>query len=205
MKIINYEIDSKIKKSAHLFCISLFAFCLNYSNALAQSVSLSTNAVYKGGTVVLYWSGFSGNVNLRFYKGSNFVTYANTNVPGSGQQNLVMNDEVRADYWVRVELRSNTNVYRDTQQFSVNDPSVSISPSSVPQGGTAVLYWSGFASNVNLKFYKGSTFITYANTNVAGSGQQNLVMNNSEPGSDYRIQVELRTNTNITQIRKSIE
>jgi len=175
----------------------LLILTLLAATAFSQTVSLSTTAVYKGGTVVLSWSGFTGNVNLKFYKGGTFVTYANANVAGSGQQNLIMNDEVRADYWVRVELRSNTNIYRDSQQISVSDPIVSISPSTVMQGGTAVVTWSGFASNVNLKFYKGTTFITHANTNVAGSGSQNLVMNNYEPANNYHVIVELRTNPTI--------
>ncbi|MFH1562099.1 MAG: CehA/McbA family metallohydrolase [Nitrospirota bacterium] len=63
-----------------------------------EEVSLSTNAVLKGGTVVVSWSGFSGNVNLKFYKGSTFICYANTNAPGTGQQNLVMTGHSYHDY-----------------------------------------------------------------------------------------------------------
>jgi hypothetical protein len=64
--------------------------------------------------------------------------------------------------------------------------SVSLSGTSVVQGGNLTVYWSGFESNVNLKFYKGSTFIDYASTNVAGSGNQILTM------TDYEVSARLR-------------
>lgn len=112
-------------KRARIFLFFLLLFSLSFSArcACAQSAWLSTNAVLEGGTVVVYWSGFGGNVNLKFYKGSTFMGYANTNAPGVGDQDFVMSGyAVGSDYRVRVELRSDTGVYRDTGFFSVNTP-----------------------------------------------------------------------------------
>ena len=107
----NNTFIKKLKTQKKFLFFTICILFLNFSGVFAQSVSLSTNAVYEGGTVVVYWSGFSGNVNLKFYKGSTFITYANTNVSGSGQQNLVMSGyEVRADYWVRVEQKSKVEI-----------------------------------------------------------------------------------------------
>jgi hypothetical protein len=82
-------LEKEFEMKKYLFVVISF-LVLNASLALSQSVSLSTNAVYQTGStqLTLYWSGFSGNVNLKFYKGGTFITYANTNVSGSGNQVL---------------------------------------------------------------------------------------------------------------------
>ena len=93
--------------SAIIFLLGLFIA----SDALAQSVTVSTNAVERGQTVVASWSGFSGDVNVEVWKGSTKWTDAITNAPGNSSLNLVTTGwELRSDYWVKVLLRSNTTV-----------------------------------------------------------------------------------------------
>ncbi|MFZ4582137.1 MAG: hypothetical protein ACOYM7_05750 [Paludibacter sp.] len=62
--------------------IGLIIFCSN--NLFSQTVSLSTSAVTLGGTTTVTWSGFSGNVNIKVYKGTTYWKDANANVSGSG-------------------------------------------------------------------------------------------------------------------------
>ena len=72
--------------------------------------------------------------------------------------------------------------------------SVSVSPTTVTEGGSTTAIWSGFSGNVNVWVYKGSTRWTDANTNVPGSsGSQVLNTSGWEPRTDYRVGIELRS------------
>ncbi len=149
---------------------------------------------------MLNWSGFGGNVNLEVWKGGTFWLYANTDVPGSGSQNLVTSGwELRSDYRVKVVLRTNASVFAWTNYASVSSPSVSVSPTSVTEGQTTYVNWSGFSGNVNLEVWKGGTFWLYANTNVSGSGSQALNTTGWEIRSDYRVKVVLRDNVSVNE------
>ncbi|MHB8834493.1 MAG: RHS repeat-associated core domain-containing protein [Candidatus Methylomirabilia bacterium] len=180
-----------------VFLLTIIIHILTAKAAVAQSVSLSTNAVLQGGTVTVYWSGFSGGTNVYFYNGSYWVE-ANTTGGGSGEQNLVMTGyAVRADYRVRVELKANTSIDKYSEFFSVNNPSASVSPSSVVVGGTTTAFWSGFASDVNVRLYRNSSSLGEVTTTGAGSDQQNLVMSGYSASDYYRVMVELKANVNI--------
>lgn len=173
-------------------------FIVTASPLMAASVTVSPDAVVKGGVVRANWSGFSGNVNVAIYKGSSFWVYAVTNVAGTGYQDLDTTGwELRSDYRVKVKLRSNTSVYQYSSYFSVSDPSVWPSTMSVTQGETVRANWSNFSGNVNVAVYKGSSFWVHAVTNVAGTGFKDLDTTGWELRSDYRVKVELRSNTSI--------
>jgi surface antigen len=178
-----------------------FIFLLSTVFVNAQSVSISSSSVVIGATVTATWSGFTGNVNVAVYKGSTFWLYANTNLASSGSWDLVTTGwEIRSDYKVRVELRSNTSIYSESGSLSVTAAvplSVSLSSNSVTVGNPVTVTWSGFTGNVNVAVYKGSTFWLYANTNLASSGSWDLVTTGWEIRSDYKVRVELRSNTSI--------
>lgn len=205
-----------MKKSLMRFLIVLMLFVCAIS-VNSQVVQLSEKSAIYGGVIKVSWSGFSGPVNVLFYKGEQFVTYANTNVSGTGSQDFVLTNEavggnfqftVGADYWVKVELRSNVNVLAKSERFSVSKPVVSLSSNSVKYGNELKLMWSGFAGNVNLVFFKGNNFIVYANTDVAGSGEQRMLFTDESVngamklsnGNDYYFVVELRSNTAVKAI-----
>ncbi len=171
------------------------------STPTTEPVSLSTSSVAKGDIIQFSWSGFSGNVNLAVYKGADFWLHANTNVSGSGSQDLDTTDwEVRSDYRVKVELRTDPSVNSWSDYITVTNAragTVSLSASSVTKGEIVKLTWSGFSGRVNLKVYKGSTFWDYASTNVPGTSSQDLDTTTWEVRSDYRINVESRADTSV--------
>ena len=174
-------------------------FIVTASPLMAASVTVSPNAVVKGGVVVrVNWSGFSGNVNVAVYKGSGFWVHAVTNAAGTGYQDLDTTGwELRSDYRVKIELRSNTSIYQYSSYFSVSDPKLWLSTTSVVQGETVRANWSGFSGNVNVAVYKGSGFWVHSVINVAGTGYQDLDTTGWELRSDYRVKVELRENTDV--------
>jgi len=187
-----------------IFIISILMSCslffVSASTLMTATVTLTTNAVVRGGVVRANWSGFTGNVNVAVYKGSAFWVHAVTNVAGTGYQDLDTTGwELRSDYCVKVELRSNTGVYQYSSYFSVSDPNVWLSTTSVTQGEAVRANWSNFSGNVNVALYKGSSFWIHAVTNVAGTGYQDLDTTGWELRSDYRVKVELRSNTSIYQ------
>jgi hypothetical protein len=59
-----------------LLIVAVLFLAFGANNVFAQSVSLSTNAVEIGQTVVVFWSGFNGNVNIEVWKGNTFWVYA---------------------------------------------------------------------------------------------------------------------------------
>lgn len=177
----------------------------------AQTVSLSTKAVFYGESLTVNWSGFSGPVNVILENGSEFIAYASANVAGSGQQSLRMTNQdigtgyqlkVGTDYHVLVELRSNTNIKKESERFSVSIPEVTVLPLSLNYGEKATLRWKGFASNVNLIFTDNGQEIVYAAANVAGFGEQSITLTDEAinksgyqltTGGNYRIKVQLRS------------
>ena len=127
------------------------------SICLSQSLTVTPSSVPKGGTFLASWSGFSGNVNVRIYKGSNLWVDASTNVSGSGSQNLVTTDwEVRNDYKVRVELRSNTTIYREVGPLVVTD--VGQFGAQVGTFNGVIAYSNGTVGNVSneYNYYSGT-------------------------------------------------
>jgi hypothetical protein len=101
---------------------------------MAASVTVSPTAVERGEDVRATWSGFSGNVNVAVYKGSTFWVYANTNVARSSYQDLDTSGwDLRSDYRVKVELRSNPSIYQYSSYFSITaPPSLTV---TYPNGG----------------------------------------------------------------------
>jgi len=88
------------------------------------SISLSKSSVTKGESLSVSWSGFSGNVNVAVYRGSNHWVHSTTNSSSSGTNNLDTSAtnitwEPRNDYRVKVELRSDTNIYIYSSYFEV--------------------------------------------------------------------------------------
>ncbi|MBV5327355.1 MAG: hypothetical protein JZU65_06910, partial [Chlorobium sp.] len=145
----------------------------------AGTVSVSPTTVIVGNSTTATWSGFTGNVNVKVYKGSTFFADANTNLSGaSGSQSLNTTGwEPRTDYRIGIELRSTPYTITYSSNFTVNAKTgtVSVSPTTVIVGSSTTATWSGFTGNVNVKVYKGSTFFTDANTNLSGaSGSQSL-------------------------------
>ncbi len=178
-------------------CLGLFFWFVSFV-LMGYSASVSPSAVVRGNTVTAYWSGFSGNVNVSVYKGSTFWVDSVVNVGGSGSQPLVTSGwELRNDYRVKVTSRSNTSVYAWSGFFSVSNPSVSLSTTSVEDGNSLTVYWQNFMDNVNVSVYKGSSFWVDAVVNVSGTGSQVLNTSGWDIRSDYRVKVTNRANTSI--------
>ena len=180
-------------------------------SSTAQSVSISTKALFYGESINVNWTGFSGPVNVVLKHGGDIIAYASTNVAGSGQQSIRMTNQdvgtgyqlkVGNDYHVLVELRSNTLLKKESERFSLSIPEVAVQPLGLNYGEKATLRWNGFASNVNLIFTDNGQDIVYAATDVGGSGQQSLTLTDeaiNKPGyqlttgTNYRIKVQLRS------------
>ena len=188
----DYRVKVVLRSNTNIYSYS------NYFSVSDPSVSVSPDAVLEGDDTQASWSGFGGNVNIEVWRGGSFWTYAATDVPGSGNQTLNTTGwQVRSDYRVKVVLRDNTSIYAYSNYFSVNDPSVSVYPTSVIQGQDTEASWSGFSSNVNVEVWRGGSFWLYASTNVAGTGNQTLNTTDWQIRSDYRIKVVLRADTDI--------
>jgi murein DD-endopeptidase MepM/ murein hydrolase activator NlpD len=196
-----------MKSTFTILAIAIIAvFGLN-----AQTVNISSKAVFYGESVTVNWSGFSGPVNVILKNGSEFIAHASTNVAGSGQQTLRMTNQdigtgyqlkVGTDYHVLVELRSNTNIKKESERFSVSIPEVSVQPLSLNYGEKATLRWKGFASNVNLIFTDNGQEIVNAAANVPGTGEQSITLTDEAvnksgyqitTGNNYLIKVQLRS------------
>lgn len=96
---------------------------LTVSEASAYSASVDKTTLTEGECLTLSWSGFGDTTNLAVYKGSTFWTYANTNAPYAGTQQICTSGwEYRNDYKIRVELKSNTTIYVYSQIFAVLGP-----------------------------------------------------------------------------------
>ncbi len=74
-----------------------------------------------GDTINVSWSGFVGPCNVLVYQGDTRWKEADTNAPGSGNQDITAYSdwELRADYCIRVEEKSNTSLYRWSEDFEV--------------------------------------------------------------------------------------
>ena len=181
------------------------------ATSFAQSVSISTKAVFYGESVEVTWHGFRDPVNVILYRGNHLIAYASANVAGGGSQKLVMTNEAIGtgyklspgiDYYVKVELRSNTSVSRSTLNFSVSIPSLKVEPASAKYGETVKLTWSGFASNINLLFMDNGREITHARIDAPVSGSQQITLTDdavNKPGyqltsgNNYTIKAQLRS------------
>jgi hypothetical protein len=184
----------------------IFAF-----TSFSQSVTISSQAVFYGESVEVTWYGFKDPVNVILYRGSHLIAYASTNAAGGGSQKLVMTNEAIGtgyklspgiDYYVKVELRSNTSVSRSTLNFSVSIPSLKVEPASAKYGETVKLTWSGFASNINLLFMDNGREITDARIDAPVSGSQQITLTDdavNKPGyqltsgNNYTIKAQLRS------------
>lgn len=192
------------------FTTLVFAFIAVFG-LNAQTVSISTKALFYGESVTVNWSGFSGPVNVILKNGNEFIAYASANVATSGHQTLRMTNQdigtgyqlkVGTDYHVLVELRSNTNIKKESERFSVSFPEISVQPLSLNYGEKATLRWKGFASNVNLIFTDNGKEIVYAAANVPGTGEQSITLTDEAvnksgyqitTGNNYLIKVQLRS------------
>jgi len=190
-----------LKLACFIFIIILSTFSSIISSKASASVTLSDSALIRGDIVRVTWAGFSGNVNIFVYKGNNWWVDACTqNCPGSGFQDLDTTGwELRSDYRVKIELKSNPAVYYEfSTSFSVSYPAVSLSSTSVIQGEVIRANWSGFSGNVNVRIYKGNNPWVYACTqNCPGTGSQDLDTTGWEERSDYRVKIELKSYTTI--------
>jgi murein DD-endopeptidase MepM/ murein hydrolase activator NlpD len=194
------------------YLIAILIVAMATQNLSGQTVQISTKAIFYGESLTVNWSGFSGPVNVTLKNGNEFIAYAATNVAGSGKQTLRMTNEdigtgyqlqPGTEYYVLVELRSNTSIKKQSEKFSVSIPEVRVEPSQLEYGEKATLTWNGFASNINLIFTKNGEKIADANIDQPGSsGQQELVMTDEAvgktgyqltTGNDYRIKVQLRS------------
>lgn len=193
------------------YLIAILLVAMATQNLSGQTVQISTKAIFYGESLTVNWSGFSGPVNVTLKNGNEFIAYAATNVAGSGKQTLRMTNEdigtgyqlqPGTEYYVLVELRSNTSIKKQSEKFSVSIPEVRVEPSQLEYGEKATLTWNGFASNINLIFTKNGEKIADANIDQPGSGQQELVMTDEAvektgyqltTGNDYSIKVQLRS------------
>ena len=176
----------------------IFVIILISINCYADYATVSPSAVEIGDDTYLSWGGFASNVNIEVWRGGSFWVYANTNVPGNGNQTIGTSGwQIRGDYRVKVVQRNNTSIYVYSNYFSVNNPYANVSPSSVVQGNNTTANWSGFTSNVNVEVWRGGSFWVYANTNTSGNGNQTLNTTGWSIRSDYRIKVVLLSSTNI--------
>lgn len=99
----------------------LMVFSVFASQASAYSVSVDKTSVIQGNSVTVTWSGFGDTVNVAVYKGSSFWTYANTQGSYAGSQVLATSGwELRSDYKIRVEQKSNTTISMYSSIFSVS-------------------------------------------------------------------------------------
>ena len=101
-----------------MFFVLFFAFTT--SSAYAYSASVSSTQITQGGCTTLSWSGFGDTCEIWVYKGTTQWVDANLNAPYQGTQNICTSGwEIRNDYKIRVQLKSNPTIYVYTQTFEV--------------------------------------------------------------------------------------
>lgn len=106
-----------------LFSLVVAILCFSVLRAESYSVSINKTQVAQGECLTVTWSGFGDATNIVVYKGDSLWEYANTQGSYEGSQQICTNEwECRSDYKIRVELKSNTTIYVDSQDFEVFGP-----------------------------------------------------------------------------------
>jgi RHS repeat-associated protein len=117
----------------HIPTTLFFFFLLLFPMISEAYVSLDRTCAIQGETIRVFWSGFSGNVNVLVYKGDIPAVVASpsgTGAPSSGYWDLNTSLsswsgwETRTDYSVRIQLRANTNIYETSDNFTVQAQSL---------------------------------------------------------------------------------
>lgn len=150
-----------------------------YTEASAYSASIDETELIQGECLTFTWSGFGDTCNIIVYKGNNFWTYANTNASYQGTQEICTSGwEIRDDYKIRVELKTNTTIYLYSQTFEVMGPKPYLMDFLIDGGAS-----STDSQNVFLQFnyvtadpthymaseysnFSGATWLTYTGSNV---------------------------------------
>ncbi len=104
----------------NLFMVFLFVV-FSFTTSFAYDVSLNKDTLTQGECLAVTWSGFGDTCNVAVYKGTTFWTYANTNASYAGSQEICTYTdwELRNDYKIRVEEKSNPTMYVNSEPFSV--------------------------------------------------------------------------------------
>ncbi len=136
-------------------------------DANAYSVSVDKTQLIQGECLTLTWSGFGSICNISVYKGNTFWTYANTQASYSGNMQICsFNDwELRNDYKIRVEEKSNPSIYVYSQLFSVVAPAPYLFDYQINGGAS-----STSSRNVSLQF----NFTTATPTHYMASENSNF-------------------------------
>lgn len=120
MQIKMSKINGSYKLDGFNSKYQIVGWLRNKNSSFICTVDPTTATV--GQIVKTTWSGFNGNINLEVWKGNNFWTYANTDIAGSGSQDLnTTSMEIRDDYRVRVVLRSDTLQRVFSEYFQVKN------------------------------------------------------------------------------------
>jgi len=168
------------------------------------TVTLDKTTVTQGETITVSWSGWSGNVNIAIYKGSSYWMYADTDKSSSGSKSINTSGwEIRSDYKIKISLASDESVSKYSNMFSVTAPpaagTVTLDKTTVTQGETITVSWSGWPGNVNIDVYKGSAFYMSAETNGSSSGSKSMNTSGWEIRSDYKIKVTLVSDESVNK------
>ncbi|MBN1409081.1 MAG: thrombospondin type-1 domain-containing protein [Calditrichaceae bacterium] len=114
---------SKLGLGIFVLAVTFIFSVLASSDAGAYSASVDKTQVTQGECLVLTWSGFGDTCNIIVYKGTTQWVYANTQAYYQGTQQICTTEwEVRSDYKIRVEQKSNTTIYIYSQTFAVEGP-----------------------------------------------------------------------------------
>ncbi|MBI4690777.1 MAG: hypothetical protein HY754_11020 [Nitrospirae bacterium] len=121
---------------------------------MAATVSIPKTSYQVGESFTVSWSGFSGNVNVYVFKGSNKWVDVVTQYSGTSYNITIYSDwEIRSDYTIKVEQVSNTAIYAYSSTFSV---------SATSSGGLVAYY--PFSGNANDESGTGNNGTVYGAT-----------------------------------------
>lgn len=149
-----------------VFVFGIFAT----TNAYAYFASVDKSQLTQGECLTLTWSGFGDTCNIVVYKGSTPWTHADTQANYAGTMQICSyNDwELRNDYKIRVEDKSNTTIYIDSETFSVVGPLPYLFDYQINGGASSTT-----SRNVSLQFnYTTATpthYMASENSNFSGS------------------------------------
>ncbi|CAN2047612.1 exported hypothetical protein [Candidatus Magnetomoraceae bacterium gMMP-1] len=233
------KIKMKILTLFVLFTVLIFGFVLpasagdnitsNIKNRTARafpSVTIDKTCVAKNDVVRVSWSNFGGNVNVEVRKGGNFWVHSTIDASDNSYADLhtgvLVNGtewEIRSDYRIKVELRSNQAIYNYSDWFAVKNPSVTINETSVIKGGIIRVNWYDFCQQednkkVNVEVRKNGNF--WVHSTINGSHYDGIngifldtgtLVNGTEwetcSNSCYNVKVELRHNTSVNKESQS--
>ena len=147
-----------------LSALIIFLFIITGVAFGATATFNKTFVDYTNGCITVTWSGFSGNVNVLLYKGTTTKVTPDVwdNAPPSGNVDICTPPwEIRCDYRVKVELRSNPSIYEWAQLNGDYDFCVGSLTVTYPNGGQTL--------------YRGQNYtITWNSNNVTDNIQIDL-------------------------------